>query len=161
MATQHKRRRYSDNDKATALAALDANGGNVAVTAKQTGIPRTTLIEWNDGRVIPEVSELRHIKKEELADIYEDVTRLYLDRARDKSAIENTSGNAAILAAATATDKMRLLRGLPTEIVQVTAKIMQAAEEAGYNPSDLLNDLHQELIAAKANPTTQDGEYVQ
>jgi hypothetical protein len=36
------RRSYSDEQKAVALAGLDANTGNVARTARQLGLPRTT-----------------------------------------------------------------------------------------------------------------------
>lgn len=44
------RRQYSDNDKAAALAALDANGGNVRGTAKQLKLSHATLQRWSDRR---------------------------------------------------------------------------------------------------------------
>lgn len=59
------KRTYSDSDKATYLAALDANGGNISLTAKQTGVPRNTLSDWAKGRNLnAEVTDLRHLKKE-------------------------------------------------------------------------------------------------
>lgn len=39
---------YSDQEVRDALAALEMNAGNVLRTAKQLGLPRTTLIEWRD-----------------------------------------------------------------------------------------------------------------
>lgn len=39
-------RRYSEQQKADALAALQANGMNVSATAAQLGIPRPTLDLW-------------------------------------------------------------------------------------------------------------------
>ncbi len=45
------KRRYSDQEKAEALAALDANGGNLLKTSEQIGIPRQTIQEWASGRV--------------------------------------------------------------------------------------------------------------
>ena len=62
------RRSYSDEQMAVALAGLDANAGNVARTARQLGLPRKTLDQWAKGRVHPGVANLRHQKKEELAD---------------------------------------------------------------------------------------------
>jgi hypothetical protein len=43
------KRMYSDEEKASALAALAANGGNALLTAQQTGVPRTTLRKWAGG----------------------------------------------------------------------------------------------------------------
>jgi transposase-like protein len=59
---------HTDEDKATALAALDANDGNVAKTARQVGIARQTLGEWAHNRKINRaVPELRHLKKRSLS----------------------------------------------------------------------------------------------
>jgi hypothetical protein len=55
-----KRRHYSDEDRAEALAVLDANAGNLKRTARDLGIPRATLQEWAGGRVSAAVPELRH-----------------------------------------------------------------------------------------------------
>lgn len=118
-----KKRQYSDSDKARVLAVLDANGGNISLTAKQTGVPRNTLSDWSKGRkIVPEVTEMRQDKKEELADVFERVARQYLDRALSDEAIGDTKGKDAVIAAATATDKMQLLRGKPTLIVADAAK---------------------------------------
>lgn len=43
-------RRYSTDDKARALAALDANNGNLRKTSAQTGIPFETLRTWKQKR---------------------------------------------------------------------------------------------------------------
>lgn len=52
------RRRYSDSERAEALAALAANAGNRAKTARQLGIPRQTLAEWvAAGELAPGVFE--------------------------------------------------------------------------------------------------------
>lgn len=42
------RRTYTDSDRLTGLAALEANGGNVTRTAQAIGIPKPTLILWRD-----------------------------------------------------------------------------------------------------------------
>ena len=38
--------RYTDTDKAQALAKLEMNGGNVKKTARELGMPHSTLILW-------------------------------------------------------------------------------------------------------------------
>jgi transposase-like protein len=116
--TGRKKRQYSDEDKAAALAALDANGGNLSRTAKEFDIPKTTLIEWRDGRnQHPVVSDLRTVKKQSLAELFEEAARAYIARALDTDAVSDTRGKDAIIAAATALDKLQLLTGQDTERV--------------------------------------------
>lgn len=51
---------YTADDRAFALRVLDMNGGNVARTAKELGIPRPTLDQWAKGtRAAGTVSEAR------------------------------------------------------------------------------------------------------
>ena len=47
------KRSYSDEEKASALAALAAISGNVKQTASQTGVPRATLQRWASGELRP------------------------------------------------------------------------------------------------------------
>lgn len=63
--TPHTReqRRYSDEEQASALAALAANGGNLYRTAEETGIPRNTLRSWMDGTVKPPPDKTRQAKR--------------------------------------------------------------------------------------------------
>lgn len=63
-------RRYTDADRAAALAVLEANDGNVTRTARDTGIPRVTLLGWTrdvdrQGRT----ADLVHAARMDLADI--------------------------------------------------------------------------------------------
>ncbi len=112
------RRQYSDQDRASALAALDANGGNVAKTAKDVGVPRVTLIQWRDGVVSQGVSELRQVKKGDLADRLEEIAHKLVE------AIPGKIGSAPLkevaVALGIAVEKSRLLREKPTSITQET-----------------------------------------
>jgi hypothetical protein len=113
------KRQYTDNDKAGALAALDANNGNVNRTARQIGIPRTTLIEWMYNRhVSSDVSDIRQEKKVSLAEKFEQLAEKLVDdliiRVGQGKFVEEAT------AAAIAIDKMQLLRGAPTSISDVT-----------------------------------------
>lgn len=142
------RRQFSDNDKAAALAALDANGGNVYRTAKQLGIGRTTLENWAKGRgVNHDVPELRQVKKRELADKLELVAHRYSNHLLKKSTVTETSAKDAAITVGTAIDKMRLLRGLPTEIVAVLPPLVQALQDAGMQPADVFNAMLARLHA--------------
>jgi transposase-like protein len=49
--------RYSDIDRANALATLAANGGNVQRTVAQIGVPEQTLRTWKTGERHPEGAE--------------------------------------------------------------------------------------------------------
>jgi transposase-like protein len=107
-------RQYQQVDKATALALLDENLGNVARTAKQLAISETTLRKWRDGKSVDGVIVVE--KKQELSELFERIARLYIRRAEAPAAVAATSGPQAVTAAAIATDKMRLLRNEPTSI---------------------------------------------
>jgi len=136
------RQRYSDRDKAAALAALDLNEGNVWRTAKELGIPRSTLQSWaNERGINADVPELRQQKKGDLAEKFEQIANAYADRLLEPEVIKEASPNAAIVVAGTATDKMRVLRGLPTEIVQILPDVLAAIETLGIKPSDVFNGI--------------------
>ena len=109
-----KRRSYTDVERAEALAALDANGGDEALTARQLGVPRTTIQEWAKGRVSRDVPELRQEKKEGLADRLEAVAHQLLSLFPDKAKDANLQQVATSFGIAI--DKMRLLREQPTNI---------------------------------------------
>ena len=113
MATK---RQYTEDDKATALAMLQANGGNITRVARELHIPASTLRKWRAGEGVSQaVAAKCDQKKEELDGLYEQVARAYLGHALG-AALKKTSGKDAVIAAATATDKMRLLREQPTSI---------------------------------------------
>ena len=57
-----ERRRYTKRQKATAVIAAEMS--SVAAAAEQTGIPRTSIMNWMDD---PEMVELRQKTREELA----------------------------------------------------------------------------------------------
>lgn len=109
------RRRYSDADKATALAALDANGGSVQRTATELGIPERTLRTWASGQGLSDDSaNLRDQKKGELADQLEVIASKLAKAIPGKIREANLQQVATSLGITI--DKMQLLRGKPTAI---------------------------------------------
>lgn len=112
MATHKK---YTEEDKAVALANLVVNNGNVQKTAKFMGIPETTLRKWKGGAGVNEdVAKKCDEKKEDLADLFEQVVRDALGQL--PFTLESASYAQLITGAGIATDKMQLLRNKPTVI---------------------------------------------
>lgn len=109
-----KRRRYSDEERANAVAALAANAGNVSRTAAQLGIPAKTLENWAKGSAHPEAADNGEQKKAGMAAALDEIAWKLL------GAIEGKIGDASLSHTATAMgiaiDKARLLRGEPTKL---------------------------------------------
>jgi len=109
---------YTPEQRALALAALDANAGCVAATAAQQEMPRTTLEEWSKGRgVTSEVTELRDVARHSLADGFEDALHRILAAVTPEDIIK-ASLRDKMISAGIATDKLQLLRGDPTQVIQ-------------------------------------------
>lgn len=108
------RRRYSDDDRASAMAALAANGGKVSMTAAQLGIPVRTLQNWADGTTHPESAGLGRGKMKPLADTLEELAVKCVGRALEH--YEELSPKDCIIVAGVAIDKFRLLREESTSI---------------------------------------------
>src|SRR5262245_55450593 len=112
------KRRYSDEERAAALACLDACGGNVAEASRRSGVPRITLHDWARGRTsAAAASVVRQDKKEELADVFERLARKLTGVADRES--DTLNAKDATIAAGVAVDKMLLLRGEPTQVAKV------------------------------------------
>jgi transposase-like protein len=137
------RRWYSDEERAAVLAALKANNGNLTRTAQQAGVPLSTLKEWRDNPDRAAPAELRNQKKEALKSLFEKCVRAYLGQAVTKAAVKATRGKDAVIAAATALDKYRLLNDEPTER---TAHEFPNREQLRKLPYDELVRLHRETL---------------
>lgn len=109
------KRTYSDSDKAAALAALDANGGDVSHTARQLGVPRKTLSEWARGRGVSEdVPGMRAGKRGELTERLESVAHAILDAL--PGSLAGAQPHHLATALGIVLDKRQLLQGQPTAI---------------------------------------------
>jgi transposase-like protein len=103
------RRRYTDDDRSSALAKLAENGGDVSRTAAQLGIPERTLNHWANGHGIhPDVAKEGERKKADLAERWEKVANSAID-ALEKD-IGGLRGKDAATVAGIATDKLLALR---------------------------------------------------
>jgi transposase-like protein len=143
------RRQYSDAEKAAALAALDANGGNVARTARDLDIPRKTLAEWAaDRHTHSEVAELRQEKKRDLAQRLEEIAWELAEALPGKKELASLQHTATAMAIAI--DKMQLLRGAPTSITDIS--IEQLAERIERMTEDERAVLAHQLGAGDTEP---------
>lgn len=131
-----KGREYSDDEKAAAMAALAAQGGDIGATARSLGIPAKTLRNWSKGQHLsPLASATAVIKKARLSDAIEDVLWFFLPHFEKK--VPEASMGSLATAFGILTDKMRLLRGEAININQqvatpedAQAKVRELAERA-------------------------------
>lgn len=110
-------RDYTIDQRLQALAVLDSNGGNASQTARQLGIPRTTIQRWAAGVGVPDTEEGRQwleAERQGLADRFESHARRAMRLAAER--LEDASYFDLVRGAAIAVDKMRLLREQPTSI---------------------------------------------
>lgn len=106
--------KYTDNQRAAALAALTANGGNLKRTSDELHIPRGTLRGWAQS---PQLAELRQENELSLTDELERVAYALVRAIPDK--IHEASLNHISVSLGIAIDKLRLLRGEATEVTEV------------------------------------------
>lgn len=147
-------RSASDEQKAAALARLDANAGNVLRTARELSLPPSTLRGWDDAAEAARdggaVADIRHQKREELAERLESFAHLCLDAIPDKIADAPLSD--AMRALGIAIDKMLLLKGRATEIV---ATETLTPEEARARLAELLMRGHERWRASEESKRNQ------
>lgn len=119
------KRVYRPEEKAHALATLEANNGNVKGTARDLGIPAITLRQWagknQTGRAMPfadteSVSDAKSL----LADTCQMIARKAW--AQVDATLRDAKARDAAVIAGIATDKMLLLRGDATVITSTADK---------------------------------------
>jgi hypothetical protein len=108
------RKRYTDNDRANALALLAIS--STEEVAKETGIPVRTLRNWR-ANPPPGAAELGPEKEAELERILERLASALATSIFDK--IDGAALNHAAVALGIVIDKLRLLKGEATEVTEV------------------------------------------
>lgn len=106
---------YSDDFKAQALVALQANGGSLTVTARALNIPITTLSSWRRGVGVGKgLAAKMRSERQRLSERLEDIVHLVLDYLPRKLDKANASQLAQVLAITV--DKLQLITDRPTAI---------------------------------------------
>lgn len=113
--------------------------GALSRVAMQLEIPIMTLSRWAKGTQNPPPNELVNVKKADIADLLEQEIYAILDVLPEKR--NRASYSQLVIGAGTFIDKVRLLRGLPTEIIQVLPDLITAMEQRGMNASEVFHTM--------------------
>jgi transposase-like protein len=148
------RRRYTDEDRANALAALAANGGNLSRTAAQIGIPAKTLENWTKGTNHPHAAKLGELKKPALAEQFRALAEKLVGIACEKA--DRLNAKDAVIAAGVAIDKARLLDGEPTQINEQRDDVRLAEFRRRYGSGDAPGDAGADARSQPADPPPPD-----
>lgn len=130
-----EKRRYSDEDRSNALAALAANSGNISRTAEQLEIPAKTLENWAKGISHPEAAKNGERKKQDLAVAFDEIAWRCLDNVTEEK-LKKTGAVDLLKTAGIAVDKAQLLRGKPTQITSDTISLIEARQPREDSTAD-------------------------
>jgi hypothetical protein len=166
---------YTEAQRAVAVEIVERYGGSVTKEAlwevrealQSPDLPKVSVWRWLHAQVVTPVAAVTDIKKElpksiepphysitpvarakaskSLDQMFEDVADKYLAHALKPEVIAEMKGQPAVMAAAIATDKMRLLRGLPTEIVSILPGLVASMQERGMNPTLVFQAMYDKL----------------
>lgn len=135
--------KYTDKFKATAVITLQAAGYpsnpyKLEQVAKNLGVPSRSLRRWYNAEVgAPSDETVIEVKK----DMTEDLQRLawkLIAHAGDEDVIDEMSGQSTITSIGILIDKIRLLTGLPTEIIGIMPEFVSAIQKTGQKPEDVM-----------------------
>lgn len=159
---------YSDGLKAIAVEIVHRNNGVIDVATLEAvrialdapNLPKMTIYRWvqshednkNNLESLSVVTAKKQVARiaaqqaieqaqEALDKMCEDAARRFIEHATKKSVIERATASQAMTSAGIAIDKMRLLRGLPTEIIGILPDLVQAISNAGLKPSDVFQEM--------------------
>ena len=119
-----------------------AENGGVSVPAKKTKKPAEKKKKRLQAAVPVATIEAA---EERLDTLFGDVAKKYLKHALKPEVVGATRGKEAVTAAAVALDKLRLIQGLPTEIIGVIPTILSACQSRGIDASALFNSVLQHV----------------
>lgn len=156
MAKQTSKRRkpsYDDQFRSSAVLMLKSQGypetkGALAMVANHLKIPAMTLSRWFNGTQNPPPNQMVSDKKEDLRtlfvnEIYE-IMRVLPNQRGDASYQQLTTSMGIFF------DKVRLLDGLPTEIVAVLPELVSELEKGGLKASDVFKAMLERARAVNA-----------
>jgi hypothetical protein len=164
---------YTDAQKAIAVEIVRRSdpGGSISNAAlaeirkklSAPKLPYQTIRNWVSSADFKNISTIKkdgfeiqipveQKAQETLDNMFEDVARLYLERAKDETKIADSSAKDLVTSAAIAIDKMRLLRNLPTEIVAILPDLVEIIRRKGGDPLSTLASLKSKFDALPDAP---------
>ena len=162
---------YTTQDKLIAIGLVERNGGSITkhVLAEvrnllnAPSLNKSTVYRWWMARaglqpVATETPFFKDANSQPAPDLgnqdwvdatlkhyFAKTALVYLERALNEDVVKATKGKDAVMTAAIATDKMRLLLNLPTEIVIMLPDVLAAIQRANLQASDVFNQIISQL----------------
>ena len=148
------KRQYTSDEKVLAVEIVAQYEDEVTKDALATirtalgadKLNKTTVYRWMAKH--PVATELQPIKKravelveKNLDDVFEALARQLLTHAANPDIVAEMKGQQAVTSAAIAVDKMRLLRDMPTEIVQLWPGLMTALNDLDLDPAAVFESI--------------------
>lgn len=128
---------------------LKAAGGDTKVenlpSPPRENLPEKKGPPSSDPVLVQKVNQVLDQKLEQAA-------HRFIDHATRPETVAEMSGQQAMTSAGIAIDKMRLLRGLPTEIVAVVPDLIEVIRRKGYDPLQALTTMKAQFAALPDAP---------
>lgn len=126
-ADSRRTKAYTHEERVAVLALLKLNKGNMAQTARESGIAIGTLRKWVAAQDAATEKAVDNRRKD-MVTILEDHIYKSLDALDGKR--DEASYAALINGINVMVDKWRLLQGLPTQIVEIMPQLVSASKHA-------------------------------
>lgn len=128
------RRVYTETDQAFIAVCLQANAGNIRKTARETGVPVSTVRDFRDkweaeGYPEPVEGELPAVRRTFIEDAKE-VRQLMIERLREKVERGEVTARDLISGIKELTDKINVMEGMATSRTEVVQSLPDARELA-------------------------------
>ncbi len=141
-AVKRKRKRpsYDDQFRSSAVLMLQSQGypevkGALSHVARHLKVPDMTLRRWFHGIQNPPPNQVVDEKRADLRTLF--VNEIYAIMGMLPDARGDATYQQLVTSMGIFFDKVRLLDGLPTEIVQLMPALISEIDKAGYSASDI------------------------
>jgi hypothetical protein len=94
----------------------------------------------------PKAAVLREDASNAVVDLFEKVSKAYLEHALEEEVIKATKGRDAVWAAAVSIDKVRLMREVPKEIISILPSIVDLIKKKNMNPIEIFQQMYASLL---------------
>lgn len=147
---RRNKRTYDDKFRASSVLMLSAQGypdapGALAYVAKHLDVPASTLKGWFQGTSNPPPANIREEKKSDFKTLFTDEIYSILGVLPDKR--DEATYQQLVTSMGIFFDKIRLLDGLPTEVISITADLDALAKRKGLNTADAIRALKDQMSA--------------
>lgn len=128
------RRVYTEKDQAFIAVTLQANAGNIRKSARETGVPISTIRDFRDrweveGYPEPLEGELPAVRRTFIEDAKE-VRQMMIERLREKVERGDITARDLIAGIKELTDKINVLEGMATSRTEVVQTLPDTSEIA-------------------------------